>query len=235
MTRIQVFLLVLVALLFLNGSSSCNVGTVVNYISDLNVPYHKQDCPNYCGIACVQMWAHFDGWLVSQADIAKELDLEPTDSMTNPYELEMAVGMYTLSFGYLARKHVTELGGQGDLISASIEGVRQNVPSIMPLYAGLHTALVKGYEWNEKPDGRPYAITAYVHDPWNGEDLEKPANIFMGEFDPAPFYYWVILGWEDFLDDGSFGHDTFVMMGGTYYGGPAVYNPKNLDITPMEN
>jgi len=40
----------------------------------------------------------------------------------------------------------------------------------------------------------------------------------------------VIVGWPHFILDGMIGHDLFVMRGGTYYGGPSYYNPKNLNI-----
>jgi hypothetical protein len=93
---------------------------------------------------------------------------------------------------------------------------------------------MKGYEWQEKNE-KPYAIRAFYHDPYNNQDNQNvPAYLLMFMYDPAPDY-WAILGWEWFVWSGILGHDGFVLKGGTYYGGPSYYNPKNLDLTQLEN
>ena len=97
-----------------------------------------------------------------------------------------------------------------------------------------HAVLIKGHEWKEKKvTEEPVAIRAYYHDPYGNQNVDISANVLRDYFEPAPWDYWVILGWREFLDNGVFGHDMFVLMGGTYYGGPSYYNPKGLDISQL--
>jgi len=48
----------------------------------------------------------------------------------------------------------------------------------------------------------------------------------------------IFLGDEYFYIMGVGGHDEFVFRKGTYYGGPAIYDPKellNIDPVPIED
>ncbi len=107
----------------------------------------------------------------------------------------------------------------------------------MPFY-GWHSVLIKGYKWKEveyiDDDGcrntKPKAIYAQVHDPDALPNDILSFNVLKFAFCPAPNSYWVVLGFEDYAYEGIFGHDTFVMRRGSYYGGPSDYNPKDLNI-----
>lgn len=197
---------------------------------DIPIPYHKQEYCNFCGVACVQMWSHADfGFAPNQIDLASAMGVEPHGLGAAPSDMVKVVGNQTASEGYLALVESTETGAQGDLISSTIEGVKYCTPSIMPFDFAEHAVLIKGYQWREKEDGTPFAIKCYFHDPDNQPNQRISAADLRYRFDPTPSYYWVILGQYDFLIDGTLGHDSFVMQFGTYYGGPAEYNPKGLD------
>ena len=230
MTLRRILVVIGTALICMNITFQCSVSSdPPDWVIDLQVPYHYQLYCNYCGIACVQMWAHFDGWEVAQDSIASYVGITPGSYAANPYQLERAVGAYTGAYGYLERREFWEPGAQGDLISSTIEGLKYCVPSIMP-FSGNHAVLIKGSEWNEKTDGSPLAKRIYLHDPNNLPSQNISADELTRRFIPCPFDYWVIVGWEDFILNGIIGHDTFVLMGGTYYGGPSYYNPKDLDL-----
>lgn len=233
----QVLLIIVLAFWCMNITFHCKIPTdPLPWVSDISVPYRNQIYCNYCGVACVQMWAHLEHNEVSQTEIASFIDLVPMDPGASPYDLERAVYTYTQWTAYFAKISDGVPGAQGDLISSTIEAVKYCVPSIMPFYFGDHAVLIKGYEWMEKADGTPYAIRCFYHDPDGnvGPNQDISAYVLKTFFRPAVFDYWVILGDEEFLINGIFGHDSFVMQGGTYYGGPAVYNPKGLDLdVPM--
>jgi hypothetical protein len=235
MTVMRVLLISVLAVMCMY-SVTCNISSdSPNPKANLMIPYHGQEYINYCSIACIQMWAEWDGNMsLTQNQIAQEVGIAGTSYLANPYDVERAVGVFTNSMGYLEIRNWLELGAEGDIIASTIEGIKYSTPSIIPINYGLHTILMKGYEWTEK-DEKPFAIRAYYHDPYNNmHDRNVPASLLLFEFDPAPDY-WAILGWEYFVWNGAFGHDMFVLQGGTYYGGPSYYNPKNLDLTQLEN
>jgi len=207
----------------------CSFGTSnPPYKTNIWVPLHNQECENWCGIACIQMWADLDGVLVTQTTIANYLGV--VGSMTpNPYELETGVGHFTCSPGWLERRPWDDPGAQGDLIAASITGIKYGIPSIMPFYNGDHAVLIKGYEWREE-NGKPVALSCWLNDPRGYENQKISASKLAAYFECFPYDYWVIVGYPEFVWEGIAGHDAFVAAGGTYYGGPLKYDPK--DIVP---
>ena len=98
----------------------------------------------WCGIACVQMWADYNGIQVTQQQIADAIGVAGNDT-ASPFELETAVGSFTCYEGYCATREFWEAGSQGDLIGATIYAIQDYVPSIMP-YFETHAVLVKGYK-----------------------------------------------------------------------------------------
>jgi hypothetical protein len=231
--KVSTVLLTIVLSFFLMNIT-CNVSTETpNKKTVLNVPFHAQLYTNYCGVACVQMWSDFDNVNASQTHIANFLGLTPNGSGADPYDLESAVGNYTGSPGHLASRPYNMPGGQGDLISSTISGIKHSVPSIIP-WDGDHVVLIRGHEWKEKANGTPFAIRIFFHDPNNRPSQNYTVGEFSRHFLEDVFLYWVIVGREEFDIKGTMGHDIFVQMGGTYYGGPAYYNPKNLNIDPPE-
>lgn len=106
-------------------------------------------------------------------------------------------------------------------------------PSIMPFYEE-HAVIIKGYKWHEDSTGRPIAEKVCYHDPIQsrGPNITILAGALDAAFVPAPFKYWVIVGDRSFIPDGIYGHDTFVLKGGIYYGGTSFYDPKGLIELP---
>jgi hypothetical protein len=231
--KVSTVLLTIVLSFFLMNIT-CNVGSEdPDKTLVLQVPFHNQLYTNYCGAACIQMWSDFDNVNASQTLIANFLGITPNGGGAGPQDLVSAVGQYTASPGHLATRPWNLPGAQGDLIGSTVEGTKHSVPSIIP-YNVDHAVLAIGHKWREKADGTPFAIDIHYHDPYAGAYRRKSLGAFSNNFLPSTFSYWVILGQEDFELDGTMGHDIFVLRGGTYYGGPAYYNPKNLDLDPPE-
>jgi hypothetical protein len=68
-------------------------------IINLNVPYHQQVCSNWCGLACIQMWADFDNINVTQQEIANYIGIDGHD------EFVMEWGTYYGGPAYYNPKH----------------------------------------------------------------------------------------------------------------------------------
>lgn len=220
-------MLILVTVLLLMNLK-CPGSKLENHI-DLYVPYFEQETTYYCAIACIQMWAAKDGITATQQEIANYIGMGVCG--VNPMLLERGVAHFTCSEGYLALKSIWEPGAQGDLISATITGVKYGIPSIMPFFVD-HTVLIKGYKYREDIPGKPIAIEAYYHDPNRNPNQRRTAAQLSSNFDPSGSTYWVLVGFPDLMDMGIDGHNAFILSGGTYYGGPSYYDPKGLTPDP---
>ncbi|UCH98424.1 MAG: C39 family peptidase [Candidatus Aminicenantes bacterium] len=227
---IVIFKVIIAASLFLINVQC--IPSDLEKLINLDVPFHNQECSNWCGIACIQMWAHFDGFSVTQQEIANELGIG-FNQATSPFDLETGIGSFTCSEGYCATRGIFEPGAQGDLIGATIYAIQDYVPSIMPFWMD-HAVLIKGYKWREDENGRPLAIKVWFHDPNNLPNRTIDGGTLEIRFMPAPVY-WVIIGLPDYVFEGIIGHDSFVLAGGTYYGGPYHYDPKDLVPDPNPN
>jgi Peptidase_C39 like family len=196
-----------------------------------NVPFRAQLTENYCGIACIQMWSLFD-----------DINPEPTQDEIYSFLMEnsnhggyiwaddlvVGVGQFTRSIGYLKDEIMNNLG-QDRCISASIASIKDFRLSIMPFSAGRHAVLVVGYKWHYENDQR-VADKMFYHDPNSRGDLFLTAadlkqNYFL--IDNNRGSYWVIVGRHKNVDDGFTGYMNFIAEGGTYYGGPAIYDPTD--------
>jgi len=231
MTFKKLMLTIVIPVLFLINMG-CPVGDPNNE-RNLPVAYYEQECFEWCGIACIQMWADWDGNCVTQTEIADYTGVG-NDTAT-AQELLIGVGHYTAVEGYLEERYYYEHGAQGDLISSTINGVLDYTPSIMPFY-GDHAVLIKGYRYHRDEYGRPIAERVYYHDPnefVGGPNKTAPGADLGYLFQPAPYRYWVILGQEDYVQDGMEGHDAFVLQGGLVYGLPGPYDPKDLREEPL--
>ncbi len=102
----------------------------------LNVPYHQWLEEGYCTIACIQMWADYDGHYVNQGPIADAIGTWP-----NPNEIVLGVNLFTNSFGWLEFTEGPDDFNQDSCIAFSIACVNDNCPSIMPFNAGMHGVL----------------------------------------------------------------------------------------------
>jgi len=225
------FFKVIFVLIFCFINMQCYTPDPENEI-ELNVSFHNQECSTWCGIACIQMWADYDGFQYSQSQIASLLGIGVNDT-TSPFELETGISYYTCSEGYCATKDMFVDGAQGDLIGATIYGIQDYVPAIMPYYAD-HAVLITGYKWTED-NGSPVAVRVFYHNPNGLPDQSSTGSVLNIWFMPCPFDYWVIIGMPYYVPEGIIGHDSFVLEGGTYYGGPSYYDPKGLLPDPDPN
>lgn len=225
------FMLGLVAMLLLINWT-CDLGPVPDKKIILAVPFFNQECMGYCAPACIQMWAHLDNRPISQNEIAQFINAHPVWGCP-PTSIEYGVGEFTCSEGAYVHKSEHEPGAQGDLIAMTITGIECGTPSIMPFHED-HAIIIRGHQWREDENGRPIAIRAYHHDPNNIPDTSISASLLKNFFQPSPSDYWIVVAYPDYQFDGISGHNQFILLGGTYYGGPSIYDPKGL-IDPMEN
>ena len=202
----------------------------------LDIPYSAQIEPAFCGVACIQMWAHYDHPCceVSQLDIADYVGVGAYGVL--PWDILRGVSHFTSVEGFLALKDIYTPGAQGDLLGATITGIKNGQPSILPTRFGEHAIIIRGHEWHEE-NGRPIADEIFYHDPDDIPDLSMPANLFLNYvFTPPTFGdYWAIIAFVSFFDAGIAAHDEFVLSNGTYYGGPLHYDPKGLVPDPPIN
>jgi hypothetical protein len=230
----KLLVIVIAALLLINVQ--CDDGGDPDPVVRLDVPYHAQEEVNWCGIACIHMWSDYDGFNVTQQDIAWYIGVSPGQP-AHPAQLEHGVSQCTCYEGHLAVRLWNEPGAQGDLIAATIAGMDRYIPSIMPFWED-HAVIITGHKWREDEYGRPFAIKTWYHEsnPANGgPDVEIPADILAHSFMPCPWEYWVIVAYPELVEKGIEGHNMFVVAGGTYYGGPSYYNPKGLTLDPNLN
>lgn len=217
--KLKVYLLIIISIFMIQAfCDSEDPGKNIN----LPVPYHAQIHENYCGIACIQMWADFDKRNVTQEEIADFLGIE--GQFVSPTLLEQGVSYFTNSQAYLASELMTEPDAQENLIAATISGIKDYTPSIMPFFED-HAVLIKGYKWHEDINGRPIADRAYVHDPDNLPDRDLSAASLKALFMASPFSYWVIVGQYSYIPEGREGYNIFILEGGTYYGAPSSRDP----------
>jgi hypothetical protein len=194
-----------------------------NYSVSLNVPYYAWIGQNYCTVACIQMWGAYDGVYVDQATIASDVG-----APTNPYDAAHGVDLYTHSIGFVEMEEAISESKQDLCIAYSIACVDDTVPSIIPFNSGLHAILANGFDWHPETDGRPIADYMRYHDPDPnyGPNLEIPGSYLKSQFTPANGMYYVVTGMRLYGDWGLSGYAAFLMKNGTYYGGPALYNPS---------
>ncbi len=198
----------------------------------LPVPYYSQGGnPTYCAVACIKMWAAYDGNMKTLSEIAAFVGVGVIG--VEPDDIVNGVGEFTAAEGYRAIKDEYAPGAYGELLSATVIGIQNGFPSIIPTRFGSHAVICRGQEWHDDPNDRPVAERVYFHDPDERPNVDHTvANFMQYYFLPAYGKYWVILAYEDFLDDGIDGHIDFIMAGGTYYGGPPVYDPLGMNPNP---
>lgn len=202
----------------------------LDYDIDLYVPYYSQGSyTELCAVACIKMWAAMSGNNVSMDEISDYVGCGSWG--TRPVDIPLGVARYTCAEGYLAIRDRNEAGAQGDLVSATVVGIEHGVPSIMPFFVD-HAVLIKGSKYRKDETGRPIAINLYLHDPEIGPNRVRTASEIATRFMSNGYNYWVVVGFPEFLDMGIYDHNTFVLMGGTYYGGPSIYDPKGLNPDP---
>lgn len=196
------------------------------------VPYRPQIQNNYCAVACVQMWAMWDGYdesLIPQDLIADNMEINYYGNGVIPENIEEGVGMFTDSSGYMKVEPPTNFG-QDDCIAGCIASIKDFRLAIVPFKRGTHAVLAFGYKWHY--DGiRRVADIMYYHDP---DNLVGPNKTVVGvklkteKFLPDTIRasYWVVIGRFKNSTDGTSGYNVFITEGGTFYGGPTNYDPS---------
>ncbi len=231
-------LLSLLVILFFVNWNSC-FDKWLEPVMDLDVPYCPQEEWNYCGIACIQMWAKYENPDddITQEGIADWIGVGKL--MFAPERL--ADGVRQLAFrphAFLAMLSSFQPGVEGDLVGMAVTGIYNMSPSIIP-WAGNHAVIIKGYRYREKEiyddygnliDIIPIATRIRYHDPdpLEGADRELGKDSLFERYVPDFATYWMIIGDRSYMQDGIDGHNDFIRLGGTYYGGPLNYNPKLL-------
>lgn len=221
MKKILCFIVIVLSFLILQ---SCGV----KQREWLDVPFICAQDDDYCCVACIQMWAWYDGNTgVTQDEIAWVVG-----APTLPDMAECGVNEFTNSMGWL-EKRLFSPTAQDECIAASIAAYKEKCPSIMPFYGGQHAVLTIGYKSHEEGEGedkRPVADYMWYHDPapWllDGECLQVSAHRLKTHyFTLSGVWYFVIVGSPIYVQWGLIGYDEFLDKGGSFYGGPDDYDP----------
>lgn len=123
----QKFFLIAIVMVFL-VQWTCTTGEKPPFSKNLWVPYYWQEQNNWCGPACVQMWADKSGFYFEQLEIAAFLGIPtPSTGLAAPYRLADAVEFYVGVDGYLTSRGWFDLRGRGDLIASCIVGVAKGI------------------------------------------------------------------------------------------------------------
>lgn len=180
----------------------------------LPVPFFWAEEENYCTVACIKMWAHYDGNTnVGQPEIASYVGVP-----TLPDKAVNGVNHFTNSDGWMQWEPYSKYG-QELCIAYSIACVEDKCPSIIPVYGGTHAILAIGFKWHKNAMGTPIADFLAYHDPDVGEGLEMPGDQLYGDyFLPVQLRYYVIVGARRHVTQGAIGLADFKAAGGTYYG-----------------
>ena len=196
-----------------------------------DVPFRPQEEGDWCGVACIEMWSLFDDRFHgnSQMEIAIWLEQygeHPVSWGYHAEDLTRCVREFTDSQGYLKKERASNLG-QDSCIASSIASIKDFRLSMMPFDKGDHAVLVIGYIWHYD-NGQRVADEIIYHDPKKGGHLDLPAGLLKSNYfkpDKRDSTYWVIVGRQKNASDGWDGYQNFVIEGGTFYGGPKVYDP----------
>jgi len=192
-------------------------------IVQLNVPYYAWDTDGYCSVACIQMWAAYDGYCISQSVISSYVGIP-----TTPEKTASGICQFTNAVGYVEWE--PDLGNyyQDLCISYSIASVEDRCPSIMPFNQGNHAIITVGYQYHIDGGGVPIADNMTFHDPDpnQGDNLNITAANLKIRFEPSNGYYFVVVGFNVYVNIGIDGYNSFLMAGGTFYGGPVNYFPE---------
>lgn len=225
--KTKLFTALVVLILCISG---CDSGDDPPFKKKISIPYHSQLEYNFCGVACIQMWAERDGQCLDQYYIAATVGVFGDGA--HPVNIRDGINAFTSSLPRIAMRSWDEPDAQGDLLAGAVKGIIMNYPSIVPFYDGTHAVIVRGFEWHENADtGKPVAEVMFYHDPdpWEGENQALVANMLKDYyFTPTGGDYWIILPLPTLVDAGVVSHIQFIMEGGTYYGGPSVYDPKGI-------
>lgn len=207
---------------------TCSTGEDIPENICLPVPYRAAERANYCAVACIQMWALYDGnTIITQDEIARRVGVP-----TLPSNIVYGVWLYTNSPGFLFVGNGTEYF-QDRILSMSIAAFQKNRPSIIPVYDGEHAITMIGYKYHTSSDNRPIADKVWFHDP-NG--LNKYSTS-ISDFK----YNWFTPDWlngllriilpdDEFVASGDDGYSIFLDLGGSYSGGPTLYEPSQEAI-----
>ncbi len=196
-----------------------------------DVEYRPQLSSNYCGLACVQMWALYDDKPEPTQDTIYYQIV--ANNSHGGYiwaeDIRNAVGFYTDSSGYLQEEPSGNVY-QDACIASCIAAIKDFRLAIMPFYNGNHAVLATGYKWHYE-NGKRVADVMYYHDPDNKPYRQLPAADIKNTYftwDNQRGSYWVIVGRRRQTVDGWDGYLNFLEEGGTYYGGPPIYNPEEI-------
>ncbi len=185
----------------------------------LSVPHIQWKYSGWCGAACVQMWAWYEGSTYLTQD-----QIAPVTGWygATVYTIANGVTRFTSGNGFAALYNNT-YDQQDAAVSAQIASIKNGVPSISIVHDGFHSVIVIGFQWTELSDGTPRADYVKFNDPARTRSLKVAAWYWKNEYffpNLASGKYEIVLTNHSYIDEGYEGHQEFKARGGTYYGDP---------------
>ncbi len=126
--------------LFLIFFSLFTVFSCIPEVINLPVPLHFQEQPNWCGPACVQMWAAYDqvNPLPEQSHVAY-YTVGPYG--TTMQLLEWAVKTFTYHYGAFSAVFGISPYHQDQALASVLSSLLQGSPAIIPTSQGYHAVI----------------------------------------------------------------------------------------------
>ncbi|MCK4764806.1 MAG: hypothetical protein KAW12_21590, partial [Candidatus Aminicenantes bacterium] len=257
--KTKIFLIIIILLIYIctsYQSSNCadsQEPSLLPPYNDLPVPANWQYYPMWCGHACVEMWAWYEGkYWVTQEVIANNLNFcDFPDPFTGMHFYQIAravnvcvtsaVGDFGLDFSNFGRDMI---------LSVVIESLRGGEPSILTtktLAWENHAIIVKGYTKLENSELFPFVYEIAYNDPdpliggpqklnyyefnekwWPIRQYFSESDRFIG-IETYAYFYVTGLGnrsYSEILENAAQGYLGFLKRCGTYYGGPTIYIPE---------
>lgn len=158
--------------------AGAKVGSTPSMFSvNLDVPYHGQITPYYCGAATAQMWIQYaTGTFVDQDTLFWDYEhgiwwnnWEPWYWYTSPHGLAVTVSYYLEESPFAtvsAPATISEYSYQDPSVAVVYQAqsiTEYHQPSAALVWHGNHWMLVKGVVFQEKPE---LIKGFFVHDPW---------------------------------------------------------------------
>jgi hypothetical protein len=145
-------------------------------------PISKQDGP-WCALATIEMIAHYYGYGISQIQVSLESDISRDKGMSLDAFLEYfdRLGILMLN---VEHRYSGTLDDVKELINRQIPVIWLHRARIGPRWAGLHSAVVTGYD-----DEKRFILVA---DPACGCEIAVPYQEFLMRWQQTNYLYVVV-------------------------------------------
>lgn len=224
---------------------NCPAPEPVKY-KGINVPFVRQERPEWCAAATVQMWGkyRYADFSVAQSTIANQTGWFGAVPSGIVAALQYYLTVMAEEFSYPPPGDTNLNYWQDTLMSAQASLLNGNRPSIPVIYGSRvikHAVIWTGWKWHDSAGG-PVIDFVYYNDPDLGPNIEKNVAEYKSFiFEPYIYnglsVYSVVMerggvSRRRLIQDAQANLNEFVSMGGRFRGGPRPYDPWGYNPYP---